>query len=174
MTMVLCWQKFSTFRRHLCKIIHNTGRENLNHFLRFVVQFEAIGMEKALYQRHSATGSWRVMVKPDAAISLLSSKAPTGSPGLKSPSDVRIVFNSTSAFTSNALERDLGLKLGILGSETIDRAAPQCLLISVSGRNQKFLPSRGSNPGPLHAKQLLSLCSRMADSDNLQLFYVLV
>ena len=53
------------------------------------------------------------MGKPGAGISLLFSKA-----GLMLPSDGRIAINNTYAFTSYALQRDLGFNPSIFAAET--------------------------------------------------------
>ena len=49
--------------------------------------------------------------KADAGISLLFWKSPRGLPVLSSPSNGRITFNSTFAFISQALRRELDLTL---------------------------------------------------------------
>jgi hypothetical protein len=55
-----------------------------------------------------------------AGISLLFSKSIKGTPGLTSPSGGRIIINSTYAFISCTLRRDLGFNSDIFGRETSD------------------------------------------------------
>jgi hypothetical protein len=57
--------------------------------------------------------------KSSAGISLLfKKKTPMGPPGLTSSSDGRMAVNSTYAFTSHAVRRDLGFNPVIFGTET--------------------------------------------------------
>ena len=56
--------------------------------------------------------------KPDARINLLFWKKTKGSVGLIFPTDVQIVINSTYAFTSYALWRNLAFNPGKFGTET--------------------------------------------------------
>jgi hypothetical protein len=60
------------------------------------------------------------MVKSDASISLLLSKASRRPPGLKSASDGRIAINSTYNFLSFALGGYLGFNHDIIETETRD------------------------------------------------------
>ena len=55
--------------------------------------------------------------KPDAGVGLLLSKRNKGTSGLTYPSDGRITINSTYAFATNALGRDLGFNPGIFGAD---------------------------------------------------------
>ena len=57
-----------------------------------------------------------------------------GPPGLTSPSDGRIAINSTYAFTSYALWRDLVFNPGVFGTETSDLSFASSSLL-VSGGN---------------------------------------
>ena len=59
-------------------------------------------------------------VKPGSGISLLLLKTPREPPRLTSPFDGRIAINSTYAFASYPLMRDLELDTGIFGTETSD------------------------------------------------------
>ena len=56
--------------------------------------------------------------KPGDAINLLFWKSVKGPPELTSPSDGRIVINSSYAFTSYAPRRDLGFNSGVFETET--------------------------------------------------------
>ena len=99
-------------------------------------------------------------------ICLLLSKTTKGRPpSLMSPSDGQIVINSADAYTTNYCRGIWDLTQIYFGAEIRNwGSAPPFLTISVSGRNLKFLPCRGSNPALLQARQWLCLCVTVMDS----------